>query len=178
MSSRAIISRIVVGLIVLVACQIVWEHTALSGRYHGLIAACAQRLYGAALASGTIPDIHVDGDEFVVNVGGPKHEKLHVGALDVTGNLCVLLALFVASATRARWRTGLIAFVAAFALLFALHLAGLYVLAQTALAWHAGLDEHAAGLVASLGPWMYPVVALLWVPYLLWSRRSGPAQTR
>jgi len=173
MSSRTIISRIVIGLVVLVACQITWEHTTLSSHYHRLIASGAQRLYGEALAHGTIPDIHVDGDEFVVNVGGPKHEKLHVGALDVTGNLCVLLALFVASATPARRRVGLIAFLIAFALLFALHLAGLYVLARTALAWHAGLDEHAAGLVANLGPWMYPLVVLLWVPYLLWSRRGA-----
>jgi len=176
MTSGIVIKRVAIGLVVLVASQFVWGHTPVSRGYHRLIAACAQNFYGRALSHGAIPDIHVDGEEFLVSVGGPRHETLHVGALDVTGNVCVLLALFLASPA-GHQRIYLLALVAAFAMLFALHVAGLYVIVRTALAWHAGLDtNHSQGLIADLGPWMYPLVVLLWVPYLLWYRRTDQSR--
>jgi hypothetical protein len=173
MKSHTIIKRFAVGLAVLVASQLIWDRTPVARGYHRLVATCAQSLYGRAIAHGSIPDVHVDSQEFVVSVGGPKHEKLHVGALDITGNLCVLLALFCACPPRGRWRAYLLALAGAFAVLFVLHVAGLYVIIRTALAWHAGLDaNHSEGMIADLGPWMYPLVVLLWVPRLLLYRRD------
>jgi len=177
MISRNVIRRAVIGLAVLVASQLVWEHTAVSNCYHRAIAACAQRAYGRALSGGAAPRVAVAGEEFLVSVGGAKRETLHVGALDITGNLCVLLALIVASPVKPRLSVYLRAALAALILLFVLHVGGLYVIVKTALAWHAGLtDTHSESLIAALGPWMYPMVVLLWAPYLLGTRRPLRSQ--
>lgn len=158
----------------LVATQLVWEHTAVSRNYHRLVAACAEHVYGRALSDGAIPDIRAEADEFLVSVGGVKHETLHVGALDITGNLCVLLALIMASPVKPRSSVYLRAALTALGILFVLHVAGLYVIVKTALAWHAGLnDSHTEGVIADLGPWMYPLAVLLWMPYLLAIRQHG-----
>jgi len=167
-----LVRRFAIGLAALVVTQVIWEHTPVSDWYHGAVAACAQSIYGRAIAGGAIPDIHLQEDEFVVSVGGAKRETLHVGALDITGNLCVLLALIVASPVKPRLSVYLRAALAALILLFVLHVGGLYVIVKTALAWHAGLTEnHSESLIAALGPWMYPMVVLLWAPYLLATRR-------
>jgi hypothetical protein len=168
MDSRIVIKRITIAFVALVISQIAWAHAPASAWYHQLIAECAQRAYGHALSGGSNPDVRVTGQEFAIRVGSAPNDILYVAGSDVTGNLCVLVALFIASPVRLRYRSYLRSIVVAFAILFLVHVAGLYVIVKTALAWHTASGvTRMEGLVADLGPWMYPLGVLLWIPYLL-----------
>lgn len=143
-------------LIIAIAC---WERLPVVGYYHRAVAACTTRVF----RSSAVDDIVFADGEFVARVAVQgRRELLHVQASDLTMNICVLAAVYFASPRRRRlfpWCCS-----SAFVILFGLHVIALHVTVRAALGWHdTGIPSD---LTAQLGPWMYPVVMLLWAPYV------------
>lgn len=169
MNSRAVTKLLAKAIVFLVIALVSWERTPLSRIYHAGVAACAQALYGSGDQARLIDGIRASDDEFMARVlVSDKRETLHIAAGDMTGNLCVLLALYLASPIRPLVRTYFLSLNAALVALFGVHVIALYVLIRTAVAGRTAAENVGpANLVADMGPWMYPLAVLLWAPYLL-----------
>ena len=169
MDSRAVTKLLAKATVCLVIALIGWERTPLSRIYHAGVATFARALYGSGDQAGFIDGIRASDDEFMVRVlVGDKRETLYIAAGDMTGNLCVLLALYLASPIRPLARIYLSSFSAAVVALFGVHVIALYVLSRTAVAGRTAVENVGlASLVSDMGAWMYPLAVLLWAPYLL-----------
>jgi hypothetical protein len=137
-----------------------WERLPVADYYHRALAACTTRVFRLSTAD----DIVFADGEFVTPVTVQnRKELLHLQASDLTMNICVLAAVYFASPRRRRlfaWCCS-----AAFLSLFALHVISLHVTIRAALAWQSS-NGISSDVIGQLGPWMYPIAMLLWVPYV------------
>lgn len=144
---------------------LIWEQTAVSRDYHVAVAWCAEVVRRAVGMEG-VREILLSDDEFLARVVvGDRLEALYIEPLDITSSLCVLLSLYLAWPIRPPRKRFATYVVGSVALLFWVHVATLLLVIDGAIGWHgaglSGADQ------SWLAPWAYPLVLLLWAPYIL-----------
>jgi hypothetical protein len=168
----------VVPLIVLLL--VLWQGLGLSRPYHRLLAGVVGKVYPHIDPTGTVKDVGVRGDQFYFRLAvGGERIGLSVNAADITSNMTMLLALFLASPIRRRIRQFLVFFACALVLTFVCHAVTLVTVSQEALMTHPGVMASAPFSTAQmkliprynvfaeeLG--MYLGVLVLWLPYIAW----------
>jgi len=143
--------------VLLVLMGTVWERSPVSDYYHRALAACDHAIWSGR-------DVQLVGDDFVTRVWlNNKSQMLHLEATDLTMNICVLVAVYLAS-FRPR-RVFVWCLCTALLVLFAVHVAALEVTIRAVLAWRE--SPGTMTVIERLGPWMYPMASLLWVPYIV-----------
>jgi hypothetical protein len=176
MDARGIIRFFVKAVLLLPATLLLWGSTPVARHYHIALANCARHTYAGPHSDGVIRDVRVIDGDFVVRViANGARKTLVVTAADVTDNACVLIALYLASPFFSL--ASLMAYlVAAIVALFGVHVASLYIIVRVAIAWRENSTTSSAGLVESIGPWLYPLALLLWAPYLVAYLRGRPGR--
>jgi hypothetical protein len=168
----------VVPLIILLL--VLWQGLGLSRPYHTLLAGLLGGVYPHFDPTGTVVDVGVRDNEFYLKlVVGKERVGLSVNAADITSNMTMLLALYLASPIRRRAKQFLVFFACSLALLFISHAVTVITVSQEALMTHPGVMASApfsattVNMVVRYNVFMeemgmYLGVLLLWLPYIAW----------
>lgn len=173
----------VVPLIVLLL--VLWQGMGFSRPYHNLLAGILDKIYAHFDVTGAVTGLSVRDNQFyfTLTVGGER-VGLSVNAADITSNMTMLLALYLASPIRRRRRPFLALFACSLVLLFISHAVTVVTVSQEALTTHPGVMASAPisatrmKLLVSYNVFfeemgMYLSVLLLWLPYMAWCILRG-----
>lgn len=168
----------VVPLVVLLL--VLWQGLGLSHPYHKLLAGILDNVYSHFDPTGAVSGVGVRSDQFYFTLAvGGERVGLSVNAADITSNMTMLLALYLASPIRRRTKQFLVFFACSLALMFFLHAFTVFTVSQAALMTHPGvmasapfgpahmkLVLHYRVFFEEMG--MYLFVLVLWLPYIAW----------
>lgn len=159
---------------------VLWQGLGFSRPYHELLAGILDAVYPRIDPTGAVTGVGVRNNEFHFSLLlGEDRVGLSINASDVTSNMTMLLALYLASPIRRRLKRFLMFFGGSLALLFVLHAVTVVSVSQYALMTHPGVMASApfSATQMRLVPrynvfyeelGMYLSVLLLWFPYILW----------
>lgn len=155
-----------------------WEARGLSALYHRFLARVLDAVCPALDPTGTVARVAAEGHDLIFGlVLGADRVTLRVNATDITSNMAMLVALYLASPIR-RWKRFAMWMICALVALFAVHVVTAVTVSQEALMLHprvmAGSPFTHAQLVVvprynvfyeEMG--MYLIVLVMWFPYLI-----------
>jgi hypothetical protein len=167
-----------------------WQAVGVSHWYHEALAVFLNWIYPMVDPTGVVRGVGVEGHDVNLRLlVGDAKTALAINASDVTSNFAMLVALYVSSPIRRRWRRFLTCLGAALVVLFALHAFTLVSVSQEAfsldpgirrLAGYSARVSHDAGLYNAfyeqIGMYLY--VLLLWFPYILTTLRDTRKEKR
>ena len=159
---------------------VMWQGLGFSRPYHILLAELLGEIYPHLDPSGVVADVEVRDNQFYFTVIlGAERLGLFVNAADITSNMTVLLALYLASPVRRKVRQFITFLACSLVVLFVVHGVTLITVSQEALMGRPGavatapfstaqarLLTHYNVFMEEMG--MYACVLLLWLPYIAW----------
>jgi hypothetical protein len=168
----------VVPLIVILL--VLWQGLGFSRSYHELLAGIVSVVYPHVDPTGAVTGVGVRDGQFYFRLAvGAERFGLSVNAADITSNMTMLLALYLASPIRRRVKPFLVFFACSVVLLFISHAVTVVTVSQEALTTHPDVMASAPFSATQMKllrryniffeeMGMYLSVLLLWLPYIAW----------
>jgi len=180
MVQRPVLVFLAKAVPLIVLFLLLWEGLGFSRPYHVLLAGVVGMVYPHLDPTGAVTGVGVRDNQFnfQLAVGGDRI-GLSVNAADITSNITMLLALYLASPVRRRTKQFLVFFACSLVLLFIMHAVTVVTVSQEALMTHQGVMARTpfSATQLKLVPrynvfmeemGMYLSVLLLWLPYVAW----------
>ncbi len=177
MAPKRVVTFLLSVVPIFLALLWLWQSQGVDRFYHSVVATLLDRTYPPVSPAGVVRGVDTDTDEFVVHlrVNG-RHPALYVNAQDITWNVAMMIALYLASASwhRRFW----LWFGSAAAILMAIHSITVVTFVREALLSNPETARLAP--MSAAGVWLvvhynrfyeelgvHLVVLALWLPYVM-----------